>query len=99
MLENTPSIRMCYEVVKTVGFDWETTDETGQTQVFTLRIDAVRFLGTSDYAPVVWQVADTIGDVLMLHTSASKTSIRAASPDEAIQAFVNSLQKPAASQA
>jgi hypothetical protein len=98
MLENIPGIRMPYEVVKTIGFDWETTDETGQAHVFTLRIDAVRFLGTNDYAPVVWQVADTIGDVLMMHTSAGKTTIRGAGPDEVIQAFVDSLHRPDAGQ-
>ncbi len=95
MLENTPNVRSPYEVVKSVGFDWESTGETGEKRIFTLRIDVVRFLGAEDYAPVVWQVADSIGDVLMMHTSASKTPIRGATPDEVIRAVLDSFQEPA----
>jgi hypothetical protein len=93
MLENAPNVRSPYEVVKSVGFDWETAGEDGKPQTFTLRIDVVRFFGAQDYAPVIWQVADVIGDVLMMHTSASKTPIRAATPDEVIQAVLDSLEK------
>ncbi len=99
MLENAPNVHSPYEVVKSVGFDWETTSETGQPQIFTLRIDVVRFLGAQDYAPMVWQVADVIGDVLMMHTAPSKTAIRGGTPDEVIQAVLDSLEKPADGQA
>ncbi len=99
MLENAPGVRSPYEVVKSVGFDWETVDETGQTRVFTLRIDVVRFIGAIDYAPMVWQVAETIGDVLMMHTSPVKTPIRGATPDEVIAAVLDSFQKPPAAEA
>ena len=89
VFESCPNVRQAYEVVKTVGFEWESSG-----QVFRLRVDVVRFVGAADFAPAIWQLADAIGDVLLLHTAPDKTSIRGSTPEEVIQAVVRSLEAP-----
>src|SRR5690242_21233447 len=88
MLDQFPNITSGYEVVKTVGFDWERDGHR-----FTLRVDVVRLMGDEDLAPMIWQVADAIGDVLLVHTRPEKSPIRAATPEEVIAAVIRSLEE------
>ena len=92
MFDGFKNVHSPYEVVKTVGFDLETTSETGEPQKFKMRIDVVRILGDDDLAPMIWQVADVIGDVLMLHTAPAATTIRGSSPEEVVAAVLRSFE-------
>ncbi len=94
MFEGFEGVHSPYEVVKMVGFDWETTSESGERLKFKLRIDVVRFLGENDLAPMIWQIADAIGDVLLLHTAPTATAIRGATPDEVVAAVLGSFAAP-----
>jgi hypothetical protein len=94
MFEQFKNIRAPYEVVKTVGFELETASEDGKTEKFKLRLDVIRFLEDGALAPVIWQVADTIGDVLMLHTPPGASPIRGETPEEVIAAVLRSFHQP-----
>lgn len=93
MPEVLQHVHSSYEVVKTVGFELETTDN-GQTQRFKMRVDVVRLQDAADFAPMIWQIADQIGDVLMLHTAPTATPIRGNSPEEVVAAVLKSFASP-----
>ncbi len=99
MLEDFPSVRSAYEVVKSVGFDWETSDESGNVQRFTMRVDVVRLLGEEDLAPMVWQVADQIGDVMLLHTRPENSAIRGKTVEEVVAGVIRLFESPKAESA
>ncbi len=88
------NIRSPYEVVKTVGFELDTINENGGEEKFKMRIDVVRFLQTGELAPMIWQLADAIGDVLLLHTAPTATDIRGKTVEEVIEAVLRSLTTP-----
>ncbi len=76
-----------------MGFELETTDN-GETQRFKMRVDVVRLQGADDFAPMIWQIADQIGDVLMLHTAPAASTIRGGSPEEVVAAVLKSFASP-----
>jgi hypothetical protein len=94
MSEVLHHVHSAYEVVKTVGFELEATGENGGTQRFKMRIDVVKLQGEDGYAPMIWQIADAIGDVLMLHTAPSATPVRGNSPEEVVAAVLKSFASP-----
>jgi hypothetical protein len=80
-----------YEVVKSVGFDFVSTLETGARMRFAIRVDVVRFYGSGELAPMIWQVAPGLSDALLLHTSPADSTIRGATPEDVIAAVLQVL--------
>jgi hypothetical protein len=91
MFEQSEHVRSPYEVVKTVGFDLETTTDAGRI-LFSLRVEVVRFIGAEDYAPMIWQVTREFGDALLLHTAPTASAIRGRTPEEVIEGVLKSFE-------